>query len=58
MIYDPYESYTIAEVSAKFGISLYTVNKTIRRFGVPRRQVGKLVFVPKEQIDKIFASKL
>lgn len=57
MIYEPNECYTIAEVSAKFGVSLSTVNKTIRRFGIPMRQVGKFVYVPKEQIDKIFASK-
>ncbi len=57
MIYEPNECYTIAEVSEKFGVSFSTVNKTIRRLGVPRRQVGKYVYVPKEQIDKIFSSK-
>ena len=57
MNYEPNECYTIAEVSKKFGVSLSTVNKTIRSFGVPRRQEGKFVYVPKEQIDKIFASK-
>jgi excisionase family DNA binding protein len=57
MIYEPNECYTIAEVSEKFGISPSTVNKTIRKVGIPRRQVGKFVCVPKEQIDKIFANK-
>ncbi len=57
MSYEPNECYTIAEVTDKFGVSLSTVNKTIRRLGVPRRQMGKYVYVPKEQIDKIFASK-
>lgn len=51
------ECYTIAEVSEKFGVSLSTVSKVIRRNGIPRRQVGKFVYVPKEQIDKIFAGK-
>jgi transposase len=57
MSYDPNECYTIAEVSDKFGVSLSTVNKTIRRLGVPRRQIGKYVYVPKEQINKIFSNK-
>lgn len=57
MSYDQNECYTIAEVSDKFGVSLSTVNKTIRRLGVPRRQIGKYVYVPKEQINKIFSNK-
>lgn len=55
--YEPDECYTIAEVSEKFGVSLSTVDKTIRRNSIPKRQVGRFVYVPKEQIDKIFAGK-
>ncbi|KAA6314831.1 hypothetical protein EZS27_034616, partial [termite gut metagenome] len=55
--YNPNECYTIAEISEKFGVSLSTVSKTIRRYSIPKRQVGKFVYVPKEQIDKVFASK-
>lgn len=57
LTYNEKECYTIAEVSDKFGVSPSTVNKTIRRNGIPRRQVGKFVYVPKDQIDKIFSSK-
>ena len=52
--YEINECYKIGEISEKFGISPSTVNKTIRQYGIPRRQVGKFVYVPKEQIDKLF----
>ncbi len=55
--YEVKECYTIAEVSEKFGVSLSTVSNTIRRNSIPKRQVGKFVYVPKEQIDKIFSRK-
>jgi len=55
--YEKSECYNIAEVSEKFGVSPSTVNKTIRRNGIPRRQFGKFVYVPKDQIDRIFSSK-
>ena len=55
--YNESECYKITEVSEKFGVSPSTVNKTIRRNGIPRRQVGKFVYVPKEQIDRIFSNK-
>lgn len=57
MDYEPDECYTIAEVTKQFGVSSSTVNKTIRKLSIPRRQVGKYVYVPKEQIDKIFSNK-
>jgi excisionase family DNA binding protein len=55
--YNENECYNIAEVSAKYGVSPSTVNKTIRSYSIPRRQVGKFVYVPKEQIDRIFSHK-
>ena len=55
--YKQNECYTIAEVSEKFGVSLSTVSNTIRRNSIPKRQVGKFVYVPKEQIDKIFSRR-
>jgi excisionase family DNA binding protein len=57
LIYNESECYNIAEVSEKFGVSPSTVNKTIRRNSIPRRQVGKFVYVPKEQIDRIFSNR-
>ncbi|BAX79284.1 helix-turn-helix domain-containing protein [Labilibaculum antarcticum] len=56
MHYETNECYKIGEISEKFGISPSTVNNTIRRYGIPRRQVGKFVYVPKEQIDKLFST--
>jgi excisionase family DNA binding protein len=55
--YEPSECYTIGEVSEKFGVSLSTVDKIIRRNNIPKRQVGKFVYVPKTIIDKILARK-
>lgn len=49
--------YTIGEVTEKFGISASTVNKTIRKNGIPRKQIGKFVYVPKVEIDRIFAHR-
>jgi len=57
MHYEISECYKIGEVSEKFGVSPSTVNKIVRRNGIPRRQIGKFVFVPKDQIDKLFSRK-
>jgi excisionase family DNA binding protein len=55
--YEIDECYTINEISEKYGVSLSSVDKIIRRNSIPKRQVGKYVYAPKEQIDKIFAKK-
>jgi excisionase family DNA binding protein len=55
--YEPGECYTIGEISEKYGVSLSTVDKTIRKNSIPKRQVGKFVYVPKVMIDKIFGGK-
>jgi excisionase family DNA binding protein len=55
--YEPSECYTIAEVSEKYGVSLSTVSNIIRKNSIPKRQVGKFVYVPKTMIDKILAKK-
>jgi len=55
--YEPSECYTIGEVSEKYGISLSTVSNIIRRNSIPKREVGKFVYVPKEMIDKLLARK-
>lgn len=57
MEYNQSECYTINEISEKFGVSLSTISNTIRRHSIPKRQIGKFVYVPKEQIDKIFSGK-
>jgi excisionase family DNA binding protein len=55
--YEPSECYTIGEVSEKYGVSPSTVSNIIRRNSIPKREVGKFVYVPKELIDKILAKK-
>ncbi|MHB9055872.1 MAG: helix-turn-helix domain-containing protein [Paludibacteraceae bacterium] len=55
--YKKEESYTIGEVSKKYGISDSTVNKAIRKNGIPRKQIGKFVYVPKSLIDDLFGGK-
>jgi hypothetical protein len=55
--YEIDECYTVTEVSVKYGVSPSTVENTIRRNSIPKRQGGNYVYVPKEQIDKIFAGK-
>jgi excisionase family DNA binding protein len=55
--YSQEECYTIGEVTEKFGVSPSTVSKTIRRNSIPKKQIGKFVYVPKEAIDIIFANK-
>jgi excisionase family DNA binding protein len=57
MDYAQEECYSIGEISEKYGVSLSTVDKTIRKNSIPKRQIGKFVYVPKEAIDKIFANK-
>ncbi len=48
------DCYTIGEITEKFGISASTVDKTIRKNSIPKRQIGKYVYVPKSEIDKLF----
>ena len=57
MDYAQAECYTIGEITEKFGVSPSTVSNAIRRNSIPKKQIGKFVYVPKTEIDKIFASK-
>ena len=57
MDYSQAECYTIGEITEKFGVSPSTVSNTIRRNSIPKKQIGKFVYVPKVEIDRIFASK-
>ena len=57
MDYSQAECYTIGEITEKFGISPSTVSNAIRRNSIPKKQIGKFVYVPKEEIDKIFVNK-
>jgi excisionase family DNA binding protein len=55
--FDPANCYTIGEITEKFGISASTVQKTIRKCSIPKKQIGKFVYVPKAEIDRLFANK-
>ena len=57
MDYSQKECYTIGEITKKFGVSPSTVSNTIRRNSIPKKQIGKFVYVPKAEIDKIFNNK-
>jgi hypothetical protein len=57
MDYSQAECYTIGEITEKFGVSPSTVSNAIRRNSIPKKQIGKFVYVPKVEIDKIFANK-
>lgn len=54
---EPEDCYTIGEISKRFGISESTVYKHIRKYSIPTRQVGKFVYAPKVEIDKLYSSK-
>lgn len=45
--YSQDECYTIGKITKKIGIFPSTVNKTIRNNGIPKKQIGKFVYVPK-----------
>ena len=49
------DCYTIGEVQKKFGLSDKTLYLAIKRLNIAKIPIGKYVYVPKEQIDKVFA---
>lgn len=51
---EPENCYTIGEISQKFGVSNSTVYKHIRQYGIPTRPIGKFVYAPKSEIDKLY----
>ena len=54
---EPEDCYTIGEVSKKYRVSESTVYSNLRRHSIPMRQIGRFVYVPKFDIDKIFKSE-
>ena len=52
---EPKDCYTIGEIIQKFGISESTINKHIRKFSIPTRQIGKYVYAPKSEIDDLYS---
>jgi len=57
LYYEQNECYSLSEVAEKYSISLSTVHKNIRRYSIPKRQIGNQAYVPKIMIDKIYGGK-
>lgn len=54
---NPKHCYTIGEISTRFQITDCSVYKHIRQFSIPIRQVGRFVYAPKSEIDKLYNNK-
>ena len=50
----PNNCYTIGEISQKFKITEYSVYHHIRKYSVPTRQIGRFVYAPKSEIEKLY----
>lgn len=54
----PERCYSIGEITKIYGMSEKQVYANIRRLSIPMRQIGRFVYVPKEEIDNIFNGKV
>lgn len=55
---EPENCYTVSEVSEHFKVSASTVYSAIRRYSIPMRQIGKNVYIPKNEMNNIFDHNL
>ena len=46
--------YTITEICKKYKVNDSTVYTQIRKYGIPTRQIGNYVYVPKSEIDNLY----
>ena len=51
---EPENCYTIGEISKKYNMDESTVYLHIRKYGIPTRQIGNYVYVPKYEIDNLY----
>lgn len=51
---EPEDCYTIGEISEKFAIAETSVYAHIRKYSIPTRQIGRFVYAPKSEIDRIY----
>lgn len=51
---EPEDCYTIGEIAEKFAIAESTVYSHIRKYSIPIRQIGRFVYAPKSEIDRIY----
>ena len=50
----PEKCYTIGEIIEKLGVSEKSVYSHIREFSIPIRQIGRFVYAPKSEINKLY----
>ncbi|WP_431164733.1 helix-turn-helix transcriptional regulator [Tenacibaculum halocynthiae] len=48
------DCYSIGDITEKYGISETSVYMHIRKLSIPMRQIGKYVYAPKLEIDKLY----
>jgi hypothetical protein len=51
---EPEDCYTINEMCEKYHMNDSTAYLQIRKYSIPTRQIGNYVYVPKEEIDKLY----
>lgn len=51
---EPDDCYTIGEIAEKFAIAESSVYSHIRKYSIPIRQIGRFVYAPKSEIDRIY----
>ncbi|MDV3834165.1 DNA-binding protein [Elizabethkingia anophelis] len=51
------DCYSIGEIAKRFHISESSVNKHIRKYSIPTRQIGNYVYAPKIEIDNLYNGK-
>lgn len=54
---EPENCYTIGEATEKFKVGSTFIYNNVRKFGIPMRQIGRFVYLPKEEIDRIFENR-
>ena len=54
---EPEDCYTIGEICEKYHINDSSVWAHVRKCSIPSRQIGNYVYVPKEEIDKLYKSE-
>ena len=54
---EPEDCYTIGEVCEKYHLDDSSVWAHVRKYSIPSRQIGNYVYVPKEEIDKLYKSE-
>jgi excisionase family DNA binding protein len=51
---EPENCYTIGEISEKYHVGETSVYIHIRKYSIPIRQIGRFVYAPKDEIDKLY----